>query len=113
MLRPLSGDLRISFGRALDRGLSARAASRLLEVSAAIGVRWAQAWQRTGAIVPGKGGGHRPYLLKCGRDWLLARLDREKDLTLRALLAALREERWMVVSCDTLWCYLRCCGKTF
>jgi hypothetical protein len=36
-MRPLSGDLRIRFGRALDRGLSARGAARLLEVSAATG----------------------------------------------------------------------------
>jgi transposase len=112
-MRPLSGDLRVRFGRALDRGLSARAAAQLLEVSAATGTRWAHAWRTTGAIEPGKVGGHRPLLLEGERDWLLARIEREKDLTLHALLAALRDERGVVVSCDTLWRYLKRCGKTF
>lgn len=112
-MRPLSDDLRVRFGRALDRGLSARAAARLLEVSAATGVRWAQLWRTTGAIEPGKVGGHRRPLLESERDWLVARIERDKDLTLHALLAMLREERGVVVSCDTLWRYLKRCGKTF
>jgi len=112
-MRPLSGDLRVRFGRALDRGLSARAAARLLDLSAATGVRWAQAWRSTGAIEPGKVGGHRRPRLDGDRDWLLARIERDKDATLHELLAMLREERGVVVSCDTLWRYLRRCGKTF
>lgn len=112
-MRPLSGDLRVRFGRALDRGLSARAAARLLELSAATGVRWAQAWRATGAIKAGKVGGHKRLRLDGARDWLLARIDRDKDATLHELLAMLREERDIVVSCDTLWRYLRRCGKTF
>jgi transposase len=112
-MRPLSGDLRVRFGRALDRGLSARAAARLLEVSAATGVRWAQAWRATGAIEPGKVGGHMRPLLEGERDWLVARIERDRDATLHELLAMLREERGVVVSCDTLWRYLKRCGKTF
>lgn len=112
-MRPLSGDLRIRFGRALDRGLWARAAARLLDVSAATGVRWAQLWRATGAIEPGKVGGHRRPLLEDERAWLVARIERDKDLTRHALLAMLREERGVVVSCDTLWRYLKRCGKTF
>jgi transposase len=112
-MRPLSGDLRVRFGRALDRGLSARAAARLLEVSAATGVRWAQVWRATGAIEPGKVGGHMRPLLEGERDWLVARIERDRDATLHELLAMLREERGVVVSCDTLWRYLKRCGKTF
>ena len=52
-------------------------------------------------------------LLEGERDWLLARIERKKDLTLHALLAQLREERGVVVCCDTLWRFLRRCGKTF
>ena len=57
-MRPLSQDLRVRFCRALDRGMSARAAARLLEVSPATGVRWAQAWRTRGSVEPGKVGGH-------------------------------------------------------
>jgi transposase len=112
-MRPLSGDLRIRFGRALDRGLSARGAARLLEVSAATGVRWAQAWRSTGAIEPGKVGGHRSFLLEGERDWLVSRIEQKKDLTLHELLAELREERGVVVCCDTLWRFLRLHDKTY
>jgi transposase len=112
-MRPLSQDLRVRFCRALDRGMSARAAARQLEVSAATGVRWAKAWRTTGSIAPGKVGGHLRPLLEGEREWLMARLERDKDLTLHALLAMLREERGVAVCCDTLWRFLRRCGKTF
>ena len=52
-------------------------------------------------------------LLEGERDWLVARIERDKDPTLHELLAMLREERGVVVSCDTLWRYLKRCGKTF
>ena len=112
-MRPLSQDLRIRFCRALDRGLSARAAARSLEVSPATGVRWAKAWRTRGPIEPGKVGGHMRPLLESERDWLLARIEQKKDLTLHELLGQLREERGVVVCCDTLWRYLKRCGKTF
>ena len=112
-MRPLSLDLRVRFCRALDRGLSARGAALLLEVSAATGVRWAQAWRTRGSIEPGKMGGHKRPLLEGERDWLLARIEQKKDLTLHELLAELRDERGVVVCCDTLWRFLKRCGKTF
>jgi transposase len=79
-MRPLSQDLRVRFCRAIDRGMSAREAARMLEVSAATGVRWAQAWQQRGSTLPGKVGGHMRPLLEGERDWLLARIEQKKDL---------------------------------
>ena len=112
-MRPYSMDLRERFVRALERGMSARAAARLLEVSPATGVRWAQAWRETGSLEPGKVGGHMRPLLEGEREWLLARIERKKDVTLHQLLAELREERGVEVSCDTLWRFLKRCGKSF
>lgn len=86
---------------------------RTLEVSAATGVRWAQAWRTRGTIEPGKVGGHLRPLLENEREWLLARIAQKKDLTLHELLAQLRDERGVVVCCDTLWRFLKRCGKTF
>jgi putative transposase len=93
--------------------MSARGAAVLLEVSAATGVRWAQAWRTTGSVEPGKVGGHMRPLLEGEREWLLARIEQKQDLTLHELLAELRDERGVVVCCDTLWRYLKRCGKTF
>ena len=58
-------------------------------------------------------GGHLRPLLEAERDWLLARIEQKKDLTLHELLAALREERGVVVCCDTLWRFMGRLGKTF
>ena len=57
-------------------------------------------------------GGRRPYLLAGERAWLLERLAEKPDLTLHALLAELGE-RGIVVSCDTLWRFLRRQGISF
>lgn len=85
----------------------------MLEVSPATGVRWAQAWRTRGSVEPGKVGGHMRPLLAGEREWLLARIEQKKDLTLHELLAELREERGVEVCCDTLWRFLGRCGKTF
>ncbi len=58
-------------------------------------------------------GGHKRPLLEDEREWLLARLEQKKDLTLHELLAELREQREVVVCCDTLWRFLKRCDKTF
>ncbi len=113
MARAYSEDLRDRFCRALDRGMSARAAARLLEVSASTGVKWAQQWRATGNLSVKPMGGRKPVVLTDERDWLLARLDRECDPTLAALVAALREERGIEVCRDTLWRFLKRCGKSF
>ena len=85
----------------------------MLEVSAATGVRWAQAWRTRGSTQPGKVGGHLRPLLESEREWLVARIEQKKDLTLYELLVELRDERGVVVCCDTLWRFLKRCGKTF
>ena len=71
-MRPYSSDLRERFCRALDRGMSARAAARLLEVSASTGVKWAQQRRRTGNLSARAMGGRRPVVLESEREWLLA-----------------------------------------
>jgi len=112
-MRPYSIDLRERFGRALDRGMSARAAARLFEVSESTGVKWAQQWRATGKLAAKPMGGHRPVILESERDWLLARLEQGSDATLDEFLAALREERGVAVCRDTLWRFLKRCGKSF
>jgi transposase len=85
----------------------------LLEVSPATGVRWAQSWRARGSIELGKVGGHMRPLLVGEREWLLARIEQKKDLTLHELLAELRKERGVEVCCDTLWRFMGRLGKTF
>jgi len=112
-MRAYSADLRVRFGRALERGMSARAAARLLDLSPSTGVKWAQRWRTTGGVAAKQMGGYRRALLEGERAWLQARIERDKDATLHELLAMLREERGIEVCCDTLWRFLRRMGKTF
>jgi transposase len=112
-MRSYSADLRVLFVRYLDGGMSARGAGVIVGVSASTSVRWAQRWREEGLAAPKAMGGYKPYLLDGERDWLVAQVERDKSLTLHEMLELLRVERGVVVSCDTLWRYLKRCGKTF
>jgi transposase len=112
-MRPYSADLRGLFCRYLDEGMSSRAAGRVVGVSASTAVKWAQRRRATGSVAASKVGGGKPVVLEAERDWLVMRIEQKKDLTLHELLAELRAERGVVVCCDTLWRFLKRCGKTF
>jgi transposase len=86
--------------------------AELYDVSVASVVKWSQRSRATGSAAAKPMGGRRPYLLEGERDWLLMRLAEKPDLTLHALLAELGE-LGVVVSCDTLWRYLRRQGISF
>ena len=106
MARAYSLDLRQRVVTMVSDGETARAVASAFDVSVASVVKWAQRARATGSAAAKAMGGKRPYLLEQHRDWLLARLTEKPDLTLHALLDELRE-RGVVVSCDTLWRFLK------
>jgi transposase len=63
-------------------------------------------------VAPGKLGGHRKPVLLPEREWLLARVAAEPDLTLRGLLAEL-VERGVKASYGALWLFLEREGLSF
>src|SRR5690348_482818 len=93
MSRAYSIDLRERVVAAMTSGSSARAAAARFGVSVATAVRWAQRYRKTGGVAPGKLGGHRKPILLPEREWLLARIAAEPDLTLRGLLAELHDRK--------------------
>ena len=112
MSRAYSMDLRERVVAAMSSGASARAAARRFGVSVATAVRWSQRHRWTGNVAPGKLGGHRKPVLLPEREWLLARVAEEPDLTLRGLLAELGE-RGVKASYGALWLFLEREGLTF
>lgn len=112
MSRAYSIDLRERVVAAMSDGASARAAAARFGVSVASAVRWSQRHRRTGSVAPGKLGGHRKPILLPEREWLLARLAAEPDLTLRGLLAELRE-REVKASYGALWSFFEREGISF
>jgi transposase len=112
MTRPYSDDLRASLVRFVEAGHSRRQAAAVFGVSPASAVRWLERYSSTGSTAAKPMGGHRPYALAGERDWLLARLAEQPDVTLRGLLAELAG-RGVVVSYYAVWHFFEHEGISF
>lgn len=113
MARPYSLDLRERVVAQVFGGMSCHEAAELNDIVSSTVVKWTQRVRLTGSPAAKPMGGKRPYLLQEQRDWLLARIREQPDLTLHAFLGALAEKRGVVVSCDTLWRFLKREGISF
>ena len=112
MARAYSLDLRERVVAAVASGRSCRLAAKTLMVSVASVVKWSQRHRAVGSPAALKMGGRRPYLVARERDWVLARIAKKPDLTLRPLLRELAD-RGLVVSYYALWHFLHHEGVTF
>jgi len=88
MAKPLSMDLRARVVAAVEReGLSRRKAAARFGIGYATAIEWLKRVRETGSVAPGQMGGHRPKKIAGEhRDWLIERC-RDKDFTLRGLVA--------------------------
>ena len=83
-------------------GLSRRAAAARFGVSYSAAIEWLKRVEETGSVAPGQVGGYKPKKLSgAWRDWLIERC-REKDFTLRGLVAELGE-RGLTVDYRSVW----------
>ena len=110
--RPYSLDLRERVVGAVAAGESCRSVAKRFDVSVASVVKWSQRFRATGSAAAKPMGGHRPYALAGEREWLLARVAAEPDLTLRALLAELAD-RGVKVSYFAVWHFFEHEGISF
>jgi transposase len=113
MARPYSLDLRERVVAQVAGGMSCHEAAELNDIVPSTVVKWTQRLRATGSPAAKPMGGKRPYLLEGERDWLLTRIREKPDLTLHAMLEELAAERSIVVSCDTLWRFLKRAGISF
>lgn len=106
MTKPLSVDLRERVVAAVEReGLSRRQAAARFGVGVSTVIKWVCRFRETGSVAPGKMGGYRPKKIAGEyRDWLVRRC-REKDFTLRGLVAELAE-RGLKVDYRTVWAFV-------
>ena len=112
MARAYSQDLRDRLILAVEReGLSRRAAARRYAVSNATVVRWMQAHRQGRRSALAQGGDRRSRLPE-HRDWLLAQLEDEPDLTLAAVGARLREAHGVAADPGMLSRFFAKCGYT-
>ncbi len=112
MARPYSLDLRDRVAAFVVSGGTCREAADRFGVGVATAVRWAHRLRTTGSPAARPMGGRRPVALVGERDWLLARIVEQPDLTLRAIRAELAD-RGVVVSYDAVWKFYLREGVTF
>jgi transposase len=112
MGRPYSLDLRERVVSAVRSGMSCREAAEHFDVGASTAIRWVQRDRDTGSPAALPMGGKRPFSLAMERPWVLARLAAKPDITLRALLAELRD-RGIEVSYFAVWHIVHRAGKSF
>ena len=88
--------------RRLREGLSRQQAAARFGVASSTAINWVQRYRETGSVAPGKMGGHKPKTIGGEhRDWLMERC-RERDFTLRGLVAELAE-RGLKVDYRSVW----------
>ena len=112
MGRPYSLDLRERVARFVVAGGTCRQAAERFGVGVATAVRWSQRLRTEGSPAARRMGGHRPLVLAAEREWLLARIVEQPDLTLRAIQAELAS-RGVMVCYDVVWRFYRREGITF
>jgi transposase len=112
MARPYSIDLRDRVAAYVVSGGTCREAAARFGVGVATAVRWGRRLRETGSAAARPMGGVRRAALAGQRDWLLARIVEQPDLTLRAIQAELAA-RGVVVSYDAVWRFYLRQGVTF
>jgi putative transposase len=89
-------------GAVQEEGLSRRQAAARFGVAESTAIHWLKRVETTGTVAPGKIGGHRPKkIIGPHRDWLVERC-RERDFTLRGLVAEFAE-RGLKVDYRSVW----------
>ena len=73
MARPLSLDLRKRIVRAVEGGLSRRAAAARFAVSQSCAIKLVQRWKRTGSVAPAAMGAPKGSALAAGQDTVTAK----------------------------------------
>jgi putative transposase len=101
--KPYSIDLRERVvASVLKEGLSRNQAAKRFELGISTAINWVRRFQETGSVAPGQIGGYRPKAIVGEyREWLLQRM-KEKEFTLRGLVAELAE-RGLKVDYKTMW----------
>ena len=94
MAKAYSQDLRDRVIEAVEgKGMSRRGAAARFGISESSAIKWVQRYRVTGERGPVGTGGHRRSKLKPERDWLLAVIAEDPDITLEALSRRLGAER--------------------
>ena len=114
MGRYLSDDLRVRVIRAIDGGLSRRAAAERFGVSVSSAIRWMGDYLSEGRSHPKPhGGDQRSGRIEAQADFLMEAIEQTPDITLAELRDRLIEERGETFALSTLHGFFRRHGVSY
>ncbi len=103
MAKPYSVDLRERVVSAVEKGgLSRHQAAAQFELGVSTVINWVRRFRETGSVAPGKMGGHKPKAIRGEHHTFLVQRIKERDFTLRGLVAELAE-RGLKVDYRSVW----------
>ncbi len=103
MAKPYSIDLRERVVSAVEKGgLSRHQAAARFELGVSTVIKWVRRFRETGTMAPGKMGGHKPKAIRGEHHIFLVQRIKERDFTLRGLVAELAE-RGLKVDYRSVW----------
>jgi transposase len=113
MAKGYSKDLRVRAVEIVEAGESAREAARLLGLAASTAVRWMARWTTTGSVEAKPGSGHCRSPLEMHKQWLIALVAAEPDLTLDEIRKRLATEKKQKAGIGSIWRFFDRHGITF
>ena len=109
-----SADLRERVVGSVTAGTSRRNASAVFKVSVSSAIRWTQRLQETGGWqAKPMGGDRRSRAIEVHKDWLLALVAQEPDLTLTEIRGRLAADKSFAPSVSALWRFFERHGISF
>ena len=112
MVKAYSNDLRKRVVDAMMRGEAARSVAARFDVAPSSVIKWRQRFLATQSVAPAKMGGYRPVKLDKHADLVLGLIEATPHLTLHKL-AALLQEKGIMISHNGVWLFLRRHGLSF
>jgi len=114
MAKPLSEDLRMRVIRAVDGGMSRRAAAERFGISPSSAVRFVREWRESGSMrAKPQGGDQRSHRIEAHRDLILSATEAKPDLTLEEIAEMLKSAVGASFAPSTVWRFLDRHAMTF
>jgi len=113
MPKPLSNDLRCRLVECVEEGSSRREAAARFKTAASSAVNVLKLWKETGSVEPRARGGYRHGKLKPHREFILAIVARQHDITMPELAAELLAAKGVQIDPSNLSKFLIAQGLSF
>ncbi|MGY4627134.1 transposase [Bradyrhizobium sp. USDA 4486] len=104
MVKPLSEDLRVRTVRAVEGGMSRRAAAERFGISVASAVRFVREWRENGTTKPKRqGGDQRSHRIEEYHDAIISAIEAKPDMTLVEISEMLKSEFGAWFAPSSIW----------